>query len=247
MDREGRDSRPASEARGSGRVDGDGAAFGLAPGAHVADLGRGSGALLTGMAERVGPTGRVVGVDRDARLLAVARERTAVFPWVKTFEDDATAYDTGGAQFDAVHCRLVLIHQRHLPALVARMVALARPGDRVAAQEVDADGPIGSPGVACLPPFPALERLGTACLTASLRRGSDTHGGRKVLDRFGRAGLTNLRVEAQAAFCPVTDPHATIMLDLFGRLGRGRRGRVVRRAARRGVRRAAGRGAAGTQ
>jgi SAM-dependent methyltransferase len=195
-------------------------ALGLAPGQRVADLGCGSGPLLPLLAERVGPGGRVYGVDRDPRLLAAAREVVAPYPWVELVEGDALAFDPG-APLDAVHCRLVILHQPEPQAFVAHMAALVRPGGRVAAQEVDADGPTGEPVVLCHPPFPALERLGAAYLTSSLRRGSDSQAGRKLLARFRQAGLADLQTEAQAAFVPLTDPRASTMLDLFARPGAG--------------------------
>lgn len=194
-------------------------ALGLEPGGRVADLGCGTGGFLPLLAERVGPTGRVIGVDRDPRLLVAAREEAAASPWVEVVEGDAQTYDGGGILFDAVHCRLVLLHQPEPQAFLEHMVSLVRPGGRVAAQEIDADGPTDVPGVLSHPPFPALERLGAVYLTAGLRRGSDCHAGRKLLDRFRRAGLTGLRVEAQAAFVPLTDPRAATMLDLFARPG----------------------------
>ena len=168
------------------------------------------------MAERVGPTGRVIGVDRNAQLLAAAREQVTAYPWVELIEADALTY-VPVAPFDAVHCRMVLIHQPTPDEFLAHMVALTRHGGRVAVQDVDADGPTGAPTVLCHPPFPALERLGAAYLIASLRRGSDSQAGRKVLDRLRQAGLAELRTDAQAAFLPLTDPRAATMLDVFAR------------------------------
>ena len=40
-------------------------AAGIVPGARVADVGCGPGAMLVTLAELVGPTGRVIGVDAD--------------------------------------------------------------------------------------------------------------------------------------------------------------------------------------
>jgi ubiquinone/menaquinone biosynthesis C-methylase UbiE len=196
-------------------------ALGLEPGHHVADLGCGGGGLLPLLAERVGPTGRVIGVDRDPRLLQAAREQVAAYPWVELIEADALSYETENRPLDAVHCRLVLLHQPDPQAFLAHMVALVRPGGRIAVQEIDADGPTGAPMVICYPPFPALERLGAAYLTASLRRGSDSQAGRKVLDRCRQADLVEVRTEAQAAFVPLTDSRASTMLDLFARSGAG--------------------------
>ena len=103
-------------------------ALGLAPGDHVLEVGCGTGNLLAIAAERVGPTGRVVGIDRDTRQIAVARELTATWSWVEVVEADVTTYEAGEREFDAVHCRFVLMHQRDADDLLARMIALTRPG-----------------------------------------------------------------------------------------------------------------------
>jgi ubiquinone/menaquinone biosynthesis C-methylase UbiE len=49
----------------------------LSPGPVVLDVGCGSGASAIPAAERVGPSGRVVGVDLADRLLALARAKAA--------------------------------------------------------------------------------------------------------------------------------------------------------------------------
>ena len=63
-----------------------------------------------------------------------------------------------------------------------------------------------------LSPCDALERLGAAYLTASQLPGSDSQAGRKVLKRFQRAGMAEVRTEAKAAFVPLTDPRAATWL-----------------------------------
>src|SRR5690349_15474915 len=49
---------------------------GLEPGARCLDVGCGPGETMRLMAERAGPTGRVVGLDVDVPLGAVAAERS---------------------------------------------------------------------------------------------------------------------------------------------------------------------------
>src|SRR4051794_30712082 len=49
----------------------------LRPGMAVLDVGCGTGAITAGIARAVEPGGRVVGVDRDAALLDVARREHA--------------------------------------------------------------------------------------------------------------------------------------------------------------------------
>src|SRR5215469_6366687 len=55
-------------------------AAGIAPGAQVADVGCGPGAVLRLLAEAVGATGQAVGVDADPSAVSMARQQTAGLP-----------------------------------------------------------------------------------------------------------------------------------------------------------------------
>ncbi|MBV8551119.1 MAG: methyltransferase domain-containing protein [Acidobacteriaceae bacterium] len=61
----------------------------LADGMVVLDVGCGSGAITAGIARRVGPSGYVVGVDRDASLLGLARQEHHDLPNVSFELEDA--------------------------------------------------------------------------------------------------------------------------------------------------------------
>jgi SAM-dependent methyltransferase len=185
----------------------------LTPGDSLLEPGCGNGSLLAAAAERIGPPGRIVGVDRDPRLLVAARARTATYPWVEVVEADARAYDAGGAQFDAVHCRLVVMHQHDPDDFVEHMVGLTQPGGRLAAQEYDADD------VPCFPRVPAWERMIQGGLAALRHVGADPQAGRKLVDRFRRAGLVEPQVEAYTPFVLFTDPRLLVMLDAFASIG----------------------------
>lgn len=63
----------------------------LAAGESVLDVGCGSGQTLLQLAERVGTSGRVLGVDPSQPLLARARERTRHLPQVELCEGDAAS------------------------------------------------------------------------------------------------------------------------------------------------------------
>ena len=127
-------------------------ALGLAPGHRVREVGCGGGSLLAAAAARVGPTGRVVGIDRDPRLVEAAKTRVAHLPWVDVVQADAIGY-AADISFDAVHCRLVLMHQHAPDVFLAHMVALTRPGGRTAVQEYDLYG------LPCFPAFGSFERM----------------------------------------------------------------------------------------
>ncbi|MEY2934899.1 MAG: hypothetical protein RL033_5648 [Pseudomonadota bacterium] len=70
----------------------------LAPaaGEAIVDVGCGSGHTLLQLAERVGSTGRVLGVDPSRPLLARARERARQLPQVELCEGDAASVGLRG-------------------------------------------------------------------------------------------------------------------------------------------------------
>jgi SAM-dependent methyltransferase len=73
----------------------------LGPGLWVLDVGCGTGAITAGIARMVGAQGRVVGVDRDERLLELAREGHRECSNLQFEQGDATSLPYR-AQFDIV-------------------------------------------------------------------------------------------------------------------------------------------------
>jgi len=84
---------------------------GLQPGMRVADLGCGVGTVTALLAELVGPTGHVIGVDASGEQIAQARRLLPRGVSNVSFVE-ASATDTGLAagSFDLVYCRFLLIH-----------------------------------------------------------------------------------------------------------------------------------------
>jgi len=187
-------------------------ALGFAPGHRVLEVGCGGGSLLAAAAARVGPTGRVVGIDGDPRLVEAAKRRVAHLPCVDVVQADALGYEADES-FDAVHCRLVPMHQHAPDAFLAHLIALTRPGGRVAVQEYDLDG------LPCFPAFGSFERMIDAGLRAIKHVGSDPYAGRKLLDRFARVELSDVRLEAQTPFVPFVDARMEVVLDGFAVVG----------------------------
>lgn len=73
----------------------------LRPGLSVLDVGCGTGSITAGIAKAVGPQGQVVGIDRDAVLLEMARKEHASATNLRFECGDATALPRM-AQFDVV-------------------------------------------------------------------------------------------------------------------------------------------------
>jgi ubiquinone/menaquinone biosynthesis C-methylase UbiE len=73
----------------------------LRPGLAVLDVGCGTGAITSGIAKAVGPQGYVVGVDRDAGLLELARTEHGALPNLR-FEDGDARSLSFHQEFDIV-------------------------------------------------------------------------------------------------------------------------------------------------
>ncbi len=103
----------------------------LAPkrGDLVLDLACGTGLNFKALEHRVGPTGRIVGVDLSADMLAVARRRVEKFGWtnVTLIQSDVTRYHPEQSADAALSTfALGLLPD---PGLTARrMVDMVRPG-----------------------------------------------------------------------------------------------------------------------
>jgi SAM-dependent methyltransferase len=106
----------------------------LAPsaGETIVDIGCGAGQTLGQLASLVGPTGRVIGVDISAELLALAASRTAGWPQVTLIAHDATtlALPDGGA--DGVYSRFGVMAFPDPAAAFSNFHRMLRKGGRLA-------------------------------------------------------------------------------------------------------------------
>src|SRR5262249_28520104 len=85
---------------------------GIGPGMRVLDVGCGAGDVALLAAELVGPTGVVVGIDRNREAVAVAAERArAANLWHVAFEETSVEELIDDERFDLAIGRYVLIHQ----------------------------------------------------------------------------------------------------------------------------------------
>jgi SAM-dependent methyltransferase len=98
-------------------------------GQHVLDVGCGTGVLACAAAERVGPEGRVVGLDPNEQMLAVARRKPGGVTW-QSGRAEALPFDD--ASFDAVASQFALMFFESKPAAIAEMLRVLRPGGRLA-------------------------------------------------------------------------------------------------------------------
>jgi demethylmenaquinone methyltransferase/2-methoxy-6-polyprenyl-1,4-benzoquinol methylase len=113
-------------------------AAGLGPGMAAIDVACGSGALTRELARRVGPEGRVVGVDAATRMLARAgahrQDASAAVPtWL---EAEADALPLPDATMDAATIAFGLRNVPDYGAALRELVRVTRPGGRVVILEL---------------------------------------------------------------------------------------------------------------
>lgn len=170
---------------------------GLAPGMRVLDLGSGAGNVTRLAAALVGPSGSVVGVDKDPDAVALAAHRT-VAPNVRYRVADAATLEGIEDGFDAVVGRLVLLFVPDPVAALRSAAARVRPGGLICMHEADLAYPNSSPRV------PLWERSQGWFLDAVAKGGFEGRMGPALYSTFLAAGLPapELLVEGFAAGGP---------------------------------------------
>ena len=105
----------------------------LVPGQEVLDVATGRGAVLFAAVERVGPSGRVRGIDFSADMVreTMVDIRTAGWQHVTMQQMDAEQLDFEAASFDAVLCGFALWFFPHPYRALDQFFRVLRPGGRV--------------------------------------------------------------------------------------------------------------------
>lgn len=110
---------------------------GVGSGWRVLEVGCGTGAVTTVVADLVGPTGTVVAIDRDDNMVETARQSLASRANVTVESGDFTDLAYADGTFDAVVGRLTLMYQPDLLAAVLGVARVVRSGGVVAFMEAD--------------------------------------------------------------------------------------------------------------
>ena len=169
---------------------------GIAPGMRVLDVGSGAGDVALILADMVGTSGTVMGVDINAELLEAARGRVDAAGLLNvTFK----AGDAGSValddDFDAVVGRCVLFFIKDRLTVVRRLAEHVRPGGVIAFQE---------PGNAtlrpsALPPSPLLDQVWSWITELYGRADMDLYAGLRLFSLFQDAGLPDPQMHLDAA------------------------------------------------
>jgi SAM-dependent methyltransferase len=157
----------------------------VGPGQRVLELGSGMGDVAMLVARLVGPSGEVVGVERDARSIGRAQKRLreAGISNVAFVQGDASELPRE-RPFDAAVGRLILQFLRDPVAVLRSVSQLVRRGGAIVFQE-----PSWKPYIALCSRMPLWAACGSLAVAAFEGAGANGEMGLELPSVFERAGL----------------------------------------------------------
>ncbi len=117
-------------------------------GARVLDVATGKGAVLIPLAQRVGATGHIVGIDLSSAMVdeAARAARDAGLSNIETRKMDAEHLEFADALFDAVTCAFALFFFPAMDAALREMRRVLKPGGRIGVTVFGGPPPPFDPG-----------------------------------------------------------------------------------------------------
>jgi len=201
---------------------------GIGAGQRVLDLGSGVGDVAMLLARLVGPSGEVLGVERDASSIARAATRVAHAGLHNvTFTQSDVNQIKSDKLFDAAVGRFILMFVPDPVSVLTSVSQLVRPGGVVAFQE-----PSWVPSFARTTHLPLWSSLLVAIHSTLLRSGANPEMGPDLYNDFQRVGLpaprmhmeillgcdpdlVQMKCDVMASMRPMADQH-NVSLEALG-------------------------------
>ncbi len=112
-------------------------ALALTSGERVVDLGTGPGLLALDLAQRVGPTGAVDGIDFSESMVALAQRRCSALPWASIRTGDVSALPYDDRSFDVAVSTQVYEYVPDVERALRELKRVLKPGGRAVIVDTD--------------------------------------------------------------------------------------------------------------
>jgi len=178
-------------------------------GQRVLDVACGTGVLARAVTDQVGSEGKVVGVDINAGMLAVA-ERKA--PQVEWRQAPAEALPFDDSSFDAVVSQFGLMFFEDRQAAIREMIRVLKPGGRLAVAVWDTLE--NTPGYASM--VALLSQLFGESVANALRAPYILGDKKQLLGLFDGVGLNELKVQTHQGSARFDSIEKWIHTDIKG-------------------------------
>lgn len=162
---------------------------GIPAGSKCLDVGCGGGDVTCELARAAGPTGQVIGIDRDETVVDIARrESDQQGLGNTTFEVRDVIEWEPSELFDIVYARFLLTHLPNPESLIAAMRRHIRPGGMIIVEDIDFRGHFSEPDC------PALRRFVELYTRSVHSRGADPNIGPRLPGLLRDVGFDDVQM-----------------------------------------------------
>jgi precorrin-6B methylase 2 len=160
---------------------------GVGQGQACLDVGCGGGHVTLDLAEIVGPTGWVTGVDFDHSILETARRDAAATGMKNVLFDAGDARSVEGGPFDLIYARFLLSHLERPEEVLHHLASLLADGGAMVVEDIDFSGCF------CHPRHLAYDRFVELFVAAVGASGGDANLGKRLPALVGGTALHDVK------------------------------------------------------
>ena len=194
----------------------------LKPGIRVLDVGCGSGAITRSIAEKVGSTGFVLGIDPNQGLIEQAWQNAGNWPGLAFEQADVYTFDSA-EQFDLVTCARTLQWLAQPQEALLNMKRLVKPGGCLTVLDFNHEKITWTPE-----PPPAMRLFYNAFLKWRQEAGFNNAIADHLKDLMLQIGFRDIQVEEQHEVSRESDPDFAVASRLWAEVAELRGPQLVK-------------------